>query len=62
LKNELNELKKEEKALKIRGKKKQVVETTCGSHEKTSRDNCSKPGKLPLRKIYSPGGQYLTLK
>jgi hypothetical protein len=30
-------------------KKKQVVETTCGSHEKTSRDSSTKPGKLPLK-------------
>jgi len=28
-----------EKREKMPGKKEQVVETTCGSHEKTSRDN-----------------------
>ena len=37
---------------KTRDKKKQVVETTCESHEKTSRDSCNKPGKLPLRKPF----------
>jgi len=37
-------------------KKKQVVETTCESHEKTSIGNFWKnPGKLPFRKIYFPG-------
>jgi len=43
-----------------RHKKKQVVETTCESHEKTSGDNCSKPGKLPPRNFFSPGGNILT--
>jgi len=36
-------------------KKEQVVETTCGSHEKTSRDNFKNPGKLPVRKFLFPG-------
>ena len=36
-------------------KKKQVVETTCESHEKTSRDSLTKPGKLPLKKLFPPG-------
>jgi hypothetical protein len=35
-------------------KKEQVVETTCGSHEKTSRDNFRNPGKLPVRKFLFP--------
>jgi hypothetical protein len=39
-----------------KAKKKQVVETTCGSHEKTSRDSLTKPGKLPLKNV-SPGEQ-----
>jgi hypothetical protein len=43
-----------------RRKKKQVVETTCESHEKTSGGNYSKPGKLPPGNLFSPGGNILT--
>jgi hypothetical protein len=42
----------------LKAKKKQVVETTCGSHEKTSRDSLTKPGKLPLKNV-SPGNNNL---
>jgi hypothetical protein len=36
------------------GKKEQVVETTCGSHEKTSKDSFKEPGKLSVRKSLFP--------
>jgi len=39
----------------ITGKKKQVVETTCESHEKTSKGNlCLNPERLPTRVVVSP--------
>jgi hypothetical protein len=41
-----------------KGKKKQVVETTCGSHEKTSEDSYNKTGELPP-KNRKPPGEYL---
>jgi hypothetical protein len=37
-----------------REKKEQVVETTCGSHEKTSKDSFKEPGKLSVRKSLFP--------
>ena len=40
-------------------KKEQVVETTCGSHEKTSKDNlCIFPGKLPISRIPFPRKEF----
>ena len=37
-------------------KKEQVVETTCGSHEKTSMSNCLRiRGSCPLENNYLPG-------
>ena len=42
-------------------KKKQVVETTCGSHEKTSRDSSTKPGKPPLKKL-TPRKKYFSCR
>jgi len=41
-------------------KKKQVVETTRESHEKTSRDSPYKTGEAIPRKKLSPGGNSLT--
>ena len=47
--------------LPSRAKKKQVVETTCGSHEKTSEDSHTKPGNC-LQKIVNPRGNIFDLK
>jgi spore coat polysaccharide biosynthesis protein SpsF (cytidylyltransferase family) len=45
---------------RIRGKKEQVVETTCGSHEKTSKDNLFKiRGSCPLDKMLFPRNKFM---
>jgi hypothetical protein len=47
----------------ISRKKKQVVETTCESHEKTSMSNyCKNRGSCPLENIYFPGTKLFDIK
>jgi hypothetical protein len=48
-----------EKNLQMVEKKEQVVETTCESHEKTSKDNLLyDPGKLPVSRIPFPRNEF----
>jgi hypothetical protein len=48
--------------VKRRKIKKQVVETTCGSHEKTSGDSLYEArGSCPPENIISPGKKVITI-